>query len=936
MKCSILDNILYRVPQFPNNATLSDCWDELKNSIQLSSVEFYDQIKDVDNSMLDDLPLSVYKTIWKYFNRAKFRSTPYGTFAGYGVSPLCCGNSAEPLIIDSTSTVHSLIDWPYKNHIPVDMERLDKENGTLIANHSYYLIGNSIRYLSHIDSRFELSEITKEDTILDILKACQTEISLSALQQKIICIFENREQMMEGLGYMVELQLLFTSLHPNSIGKDYFERLGISNHPSLPQYIIAERKWVSGSLRKTQLQDLPELAECLKRLAVPFKNPSLEKFIAAFKRKFDQQDVPIMIALDPELGIGYSDLEQGLRQQTLFAEIIQSGENIPDNKEQGLRSFLCAELMKSDNGVLPVIALEKFPATTQNITLPNTLSVQLSDANGLLSIESFGGTTANAMLGRFTMAGSEVSEICKGITAIEKEANPEILFFDISYLAEGNVDNINRRKTIYDLQLSILNYNTSSQPLQLDDLLLSATGNALILKSRSLNKRLIPRLSSAYNHNRSDLSVFRLLCDLQSQDLQPNLAYDLSIIVPGLPFYPRVQYRDFIVSRAKWKVDYKDLPDGCKKDLPLFRQYLLGLGIRGYFRTGLSDQTLCFDLTGDIDLQVFRDMLKKNSTIYVQEAFIATHPIIHDMNGSPYNSEFIVTLYHKEALYHGFKLKHAPLSGKQPMRWIPPGRDWLYFEIFAHPQRANEILLEPIAQLIDEVASYIKRWFFIRYNEGGDHIRLRIQLHNPGNGYKISGRLGDLLSNYIQSGLVTDFSLKTYKRELERYGFENIDEIEEHFFKDSRYVMELLNGGYEPNYIYAICSKLVWALRAAPFFETDRFDHLIKRITIALTAENNMDHNRFKKINAAYKEYKNVLQPKLHKQLEKSFHIFLESFLKTLANCEANLRLQLFADLMHMHINRLFDSAQRVHEMLFYCFMEKELKELAARRAQRA
>ncbi len=61
-------------------------------------------------------------------------------------------------------------------------------------------------------------------------------------------------------------------------------------------------------------------------------------------------------------------------------------------------------------------------------------------------------------------------------------------------------------------------------------------------------------MPSAYNYSRSNLPVFRFLCDLQHHKIKSNLNFDIRESFPNLIRYPRVVYKDIIVSRAMWLV----------------------------------------------------------------------------------------------------------------------------------------------------------------------------------------------------------------------------------------------------------------------------------------------------------------------------------------------------------------------------------------------
>src|SRR5690606_28498625 len=96
------------------------------------------------------------------------------------------------------------------------------------------------------------------------------------------------------------------------------------------------------------------------------------------------------------------------------------------------------------------IQLEDFKGSDpQKSGLPNTFSalVQFTEENVI--VKQVGGSTATALIGRFTIASNELESFGKEIAHLEEKANPEVLFFDIAYQAETHVDDVNRRRGIY-------------------------------------------------------------------------------------------------------------------------------------------------------------------------------------------------------------------------------------------------------------------------------------------------------------------------------------------------------------------------------------------------------------------------------------------------------------------------------------------------------
>ena len=89
------------------------------------------------------------------------------------------------------------------------------------------------------------------------------------------------------------------------------------------------------------------------------------------------------------------------------------------------------------------------------------------------------------------------------------------------------------------------------------DLLVSVRGSRIVLRSRSLDKEIVPRLTTAHNFSGTGgLGLYRFLCTLQAQvgasglDFGP---FDL------LPFRPRVRTGRFVLATRRWRLDNKEL-----------------------------------------------------------------------------------------------------------------------------------------------------------------------------------------------------------------------------------------------------------------------------------------------------------------------------------------------------------------------------------------
>jgi len=923
MKVKISKDLIFRTPRFSYTSALKDCWEELKSAIAISSDAFYQNIKNVKADEIEKLDPKIAFTIWKYFNRAKFRSTPYGTFAGFSILGDAIGSVASKITIQEKQNIHDFIDWPYKNNLKFSPSDALANNGLLFANSSYYFTPTSIRYIACTDGLFELAEIDNDDFVVQILEACVQPIRVNDLLRKLNISKDGQEDVLALLADMLSLQLLLSDIDPNIIGDDYFNRINIKSSVEIPKYLIAERQVVSGGLDEKIFTAVPGLINLMQHILPIDSRDALKEFVNKFRKKFEQKEIPLSMALDPEMGIGYDELEQSGQDDDFIAQFYgkqnKKADDLADKLKQNFKKLLHPESFSTTE----VVQLDKLGISSANkpSAIPNSFSMLMSISDDLICVDQTGGSTANALSGRFTMASDNVYQHCKKIARLEQNANPDTLFFDVAYMVETNVDNINRRKLVYDSQLSILNFDTSENPLTLDDIMLSVQGNEVVLRSKKLNKRIVPRMASAYNYSRSDLSVFRLLCDLQHQNIQTNLTLFLETLYPELPYYPRVQYHNIVLSQQKWQIKKADILTLSVTELSV---YLSKLGINNYFKAGLSDQTLCFSKNSDIDLIAFKQYMQKQDKVYLEEVLIPESSIVVDENERPYLAQLILNIYHEDKIYTSFS--KAKLDESSVKQFFSPGREWLYFEIYCHQQRSDMLLSGPISHFLDAWKVKIKSWFFIRYNENGYHLRLRILLNDENEGQILTASFSDYLEDYLSAGLVSDLQLRTYRRETQRYGNDLIEEVEKHFSSDSEFVLSLFETQPDATSKYKFCSDLVGRIQEEALFDDKVFADVIKMMSDSFNEEHHLEAADFKKINAQYQIYRKSEYSELTSNQLNAFDSFAKSFVHILKICRPDRKVQLFSDLLHMHVNRLFNKDQRTHEMVVYYFLLKDVQ----------
>jgi thiopeptide-type bacteriocin biosynthesis protein len=180
---------------------------------------------------------------------------------------------------------------------------------------------------------------------------------------------------------------------------------------------------------------------------------------------------------------------------------------------------------------------------------------------------------------------------------------------------------------------------------------------------------------------------------------------------------------------------------------------------------------------------------------------------------------------------------------------------------------------------------------------------------------------------------VSDVLIKTYKRELERYGSNMIEDVEQHFAVDSEFVLSLLETQTDDFNKYKLCSLLISKIIGSNIIDKLAINKVVSIMSDTFNEEHRLDAADFKQLNSHYQEFRKTEWTALTTEQEREFNEFSDSFIKILKLCAPENALKLLTDLMHMHVNRLFSKDQRTHEMVMYYFLLKDIQRQNAMKA---
>jgi thiopeptide-type bacteriocin biosynthesis protein len=271
-----------------------------------------------------------------------------------------------------------------------------------------------------------------------------------------------------------------------------------------------------------------------------------------------------------------------------------------------------------------------------------------------------------------------------------------------------------------------------------------------------------------------------------------------------------------------------------------------------------------------------------------------------------------------------------------------PGDKWLYYKIYCGPKTADELIANvvfPASEKLKE-KKLIESWFFIRYADPDLHIRVRFKFKDIINIGYIMQEVNNSLEPMVKQNMVWKIMCDTYQPEVERYHIDAIEIGEQFFSADSIMTAEFLDliDGDEGEKIRWMFSFLSIDNLLSDFgLKMEEKLLLMERIKEGFAQEFGMNKmlkgqldkrfrdvrkeiNRIMNLNTHNADDLSPLLELLAKRSVQNNNLVLK--LKNLGLTEQSVCInELLPSYIHMLMNRLFRSKQRVHELVVYDFI---------------
>lgn len=544
----------------------------------------------------------------------------------------------------------------------------------------------------------------------------------------------------------------------------------------------------------------------------PVRSEQLEHFKNEFFRRYEMQEIPLCEALDVESGIGYGNYSNHINA---FISDVAFGKVVPEEKVSPFTDLITSLQEQRNSRDVSPIHLDTadlaqlrtpgavLPALPQFATIMGSLygSPDTIDASTFhFHLKGVHGTSSANMLARFCHADPDIYRWVKSLTTLEDAALPaHIVYAEIIHLPQERTGNILVRPVLRQYEIPYQGQSGADQEQQLPvtDLLLSVRNNQLVLRSKRLNKYLIPRLTTAHNFSFDSLPIYKFLCDLQFQDTFPTISFELPATT-SIRFSPRIVYQHLILRRATWRLtkeDIKELPkseDGLTAFILQMRN-TLQLPERILYLQ--SDNELLIDCRYNDAFRLLVGYINKYGSVLVCEFLGDAYQYPVKGSEGHHCNELLIPVNIPGTQGYPLPLPARGSRTRKPVKRIfTPGDEWLYFKIYGSANTIEAILQLSAPRLVRQLLrqGHIQSFFFLRYADPAHHLRIRFRLTGGNALQPVIQSVNKEMDKWLKHKKVTTVQIDTYVREIERYGADSIELSEILFYHDSQAILELL------------------------------------------------------------------------------------------------------------------------------------------------
>jgi len=552
--------------------------------------------------------------------------------------------------------------------------------------------------------------------------------------------------------------------------------------------------------------------------------------------------------------------------------------------------------------------------------------VDESSPSNLLLIQTASSGAAGALSARFAHLDARLERAYKECFAAERL--DDVVDADILYLPSARLGNVSCRPPALAYQIPIFGYSTDDgcKSIDLADLYLRLDPRlGFVLTSRIFGKRVRPLLASAHNFLHPECApVYQFLALLNHQDFAPPVI-DLLSFARHLDEQPAVRLGSLLLTPRTWCINAQQMNAhrGAKHPGDSLRAHLTKRGVSRFVRFGKLDNLI----TVDLEREIYVDLLLEEKALVLMQAVPDGYEPACDGGDGLRQVELVLQYVDSTSVPTRLARNRTVVESEIHVHGIG---DWNYLKLYGSPH-AIDAWVGPISIAAEQLRreKRITAWHFVRYNDPDPHLRVRLR-SSDARSIDASARalLELVLSSIAGCASPTRISAETFFPETFRYGgTEVIETVYDLFTIDSEFVPKLLSSGHASTAEGRVKLGVLSARALARGLGLDdhEIDALWDMLTSAFVNEFGGKHRSQlrKRLGGLWRNWRSEILD-LHGNFKAQLETYAETIAETLARSDGwgeqmtRSRLDICADVLHMHSNRLFLDYARENEMCCY------------------
>lgn len=689
-------------------------------------------------------------------------------------------------------------------------------------------------------------------------------------------------------------------------------------------------------LNKRVVEDINRLLNILLPFSTTYqeKDTPLSRYKQDFIDKYGiNREVSLLEMLDNDLGIGAPIGYEHPKNNHLEQRSIN---NLPDEK---IREYFIGKYVEAINKRSSIKLLdedvEKLGLSYNYHNIPDSLEMNIIIKNDVANKKyqyylgpNLGSTMAGKTFGRFAHLIENDREFFQNINNEFKKMNrlKGHSTCELVYTPEtprnGNVVR-NRHESDYELVLHTNSSKATMQTLSIDDIYIGIENNQFYAKSKSLDEKLIITVHNMLNTTLAPNAIrFLHEISLDGKKIWYDLPWDL--IFSEYPYVPKIEYENFTIAPEKWvlnRIIQEDKWIDYDTFLTLFNDVREKYRIPQYVYLAFADNRLLLNLMDQTCLKILHhEFNNRIGNVLLTSYEVDGENIVKDGTGEKYFSEFVIPLIkvdRKEEYSYNPVVRFNNISGHASERLKVPFNGWLYLKLYGINSSANIVVSQHIPEFLRPqlVGDRIEEYFFMRYADPKQHIRLRVKAEKN-KLIQLYPEIMDWLQNLMASGMISHFTIDTYEREIERYGGLKLIKLAETLFHhDSMVVENILK--LQMNGSLNMSDELIGMISTIHYMEMFEIPYE-KQLQFLQNLTSKDDYREeFRQKRSTYMKLSNTdnkwegaredEQASLLLQVLNQRTTSIKNYLKEIdANLDMASKVSILDSVIHLHCNRLF------------------------------